>query len=91
MKKETARWVKKAEGDMKMVRAGAKERPPELDGICFHCQQAAEKYLKGYLIELAEPFPKTHDLVKLLDLVLPHDPSLRGLRRGLRFLKVFAV
>jgi len=65
--------------------------PPEHDGICYHCQQAAEKYLKALLQEVGEPIPRTHDLPKLLDLITPNQPDLRGLRRGLRFLKNFAV
>ena len=37
--------------------------------IAFHCQQAAEKYLKAYLVRHQIEFPKTHDLAKLLDRV----------------------
>ena len=37
--------------------------------ICFHCQQAVEKYLKGYLVynglDIKDEF-KIHDLIKLL-------------------------
>jgi HEPN domain-containing protein len=41
-------------------------RPDEI--ICFHCQQAAEKYLKGFLFQnRIEPL-KTHNLQKLLGL-----------------------
>jgi HEPN domain-containing protein len=91
MKKETMRWVKKAEDDLRMAHAGAKVRPPINDGICFHCQQAAEKYIKGFLVEAGVDFPRTHDLVKLLILALPVDPTLRTIGRGLKFLKAFAV
>jgi HEPN domain-containing protein len=59
--------------------------------VCFHCQQCAEKYLKGVLEELALAIPKTHDLDNLLTLLLPHHSSLRSLRRGLVFLTDFAV
>jgi HEPN domain-containing protein len=59
---------------------------------CFHCQQAAEKYLKALMQELATPAPpRTHDLVKLLDHLLPHDPTVAKLRRGLRSLNPYAV
>lgn len=34
--------------------------------ICFHAQQASEKYLKAYLIYKDIDFPKTHDLDFLL-------------------------
>jgi hypothetical protein len=35
--------------------------------------------------------PKTHDLLDLEAALAPHHPSLRLLRRGLRFLTHFAV
>ena len=35
-----------------------------LNIICYHCQQAAEKYLKGFLVSKYIPFEKTHDLLK---------------------------
>ena len=40
-----------------------------LEGLCFHAQQAAEKSLKAVLIALKIPFPKTHSIRKLLDLL----------------------
>lgn len=64
---------------------------PLHDVVCFHCQQCAEKYLKGILEELGLTIPKTHDLDYLLALLLPHHSSLRSLRRGLIFLTDFAV
>lgn len=64
---------------------------PLYDLICFHCQQAAEKYLKALLQELGLKVPKTHHLDQLLDLLLPQDGSLRPLRRGLSSLTKFAV
>jgi HEPN domain-containing protein len=36
-------------------------------------------------------FSKTHDLEDVLNLLLPHHPSLERYRRGLRFLTPFAV
>jgi HEPN domain-containing protein len=61
------------------------------DQRCFHCQQAAEKYLKAILEEIGLPIEKTHELDDLLNQLLPYRPSLRSLRRGLVFLSDFAV
>ena len=36
------------------------------DTACFHAQQCAEKYLKGWLVYSNVDFPRTHDLVVLL-------------------------
>jgi HEPN domain-containing protein/predicted nucleotidyltransferase len=64
---------------------------PFHDERCFHCQQSAEKFLKGLLEELGLVVPKTHDLVALHKLLLAHHPGLRAVRRGLDFLTDFAV
>jgi HEPN domain-containing protein len=50
-----------------------------------------EKYLKAFLQESRLIIPRIHDLLRLLDLVLPHHPSLRSLRSRLRVLQRFAV
>jgi HEPN domain-containing protein len=61
------------------------------NAVCFHCEQAAEKYLKALMEELGLNVPKTHELVDLWTLIVPHHPSIRSLRRGLAFLTRFAV
>jgi HEPN domain-containing protein len=33
----------------------------------YHCQQAAEKALKGFLVVLGKPFEKLHDLGKIIE------------------------
>lgn len=35
--------------------------------VGFHCQQAAEKLLKGLLSEVGAPFRRTHNLAVLMD------------------------
>src|SRR5262245_26087668 len=91
MKKTTAEWVRKAEEDRTIARQISCNAQPLHDGVCFHCQQCAEKYLKGLMEELGLTIPKTHDLDDLLSRLLPHHASLRALSRGLAFLTNFAV
>jgi hypothetical protein len=43
-------WVTKAEHDLGMAKLAIDHKPEYIDLICFHCQQAAEKYLKSYMI-----------------------------------------
>lgn len=40
-------------------------RPLPVEIICYHCQQAAEKYLKGFLALQGEEIKRTHDLIQL--------------------------
>jgi HEPN domain-containing protein len=91
MKRETNRWIQKAEEDFQGAKSLAKDRPPPRDLVCFHCQQSAEKYLKALLQESGLQVPRTHNLDDLLTLLLPHDSSLKKLARGLVSLSRFAV
>ena len=43
--------------------------PQYKDTIAFHCQQAAEKYIKAWMIFENIEIKKTHDLVYLLELI----------------------
>src|SRR5262245_25791381 len=91
MKRKTAQWVRKAESDYKAARILGQRKDPSTDETCFHCQQSAEKYLKAILQELGVVIPRTHELEHLLSLLLPHDATLRTLRRGLSLLTPYAV
>lgn len=66
MKPITHEWVNKAEGDFAMMERESRVRKnPNYDGVCFHAQQCAEKYLKARLDEAGIGFEKIHDLVAL--------------------------
>jgi len=60
------RWFQKAENDLLSVQNNLRAEQYASDIVCFHCQQAAEKYLKGFLAWHQMPFAKTHDLLDLL-------------------------
>jgi HEPN domain-containing protein len=60
------RWFQKAENDLLNVQNNLKAGHYAGDTVCFHCQQAVEKYLKGFLAWHEVPFAKTHDLLALL-------------------------
>src|SRR5438128_11816218 len=88
MKRATKEWVRKAEDDYRTAEFLALSSQPLHDQRCFHCQQAAEKYLQALLEELGLSIEKTHELEDLLDELLPHHRSLRSLRRGLAFRRI---
>src|SRR5439155_24394135 len=54
------------------------------DLICFHSQQCVEKYLKARLYEAGVRFPRTNDLIALLNLLAPVEPLWVGWRDALR-------
>ena len=84
-------WVHKASGDLRSARLLLAANPPEPDAVAFHAQQAAEKYLKAYLVHLGIDPPRTHDLITLFDLIAPHDDRLEPLRESARPLSPLAV
>jgi HEPN domain-containing protein len=92
MKPITAEWIAKAEADFATAQRESRVRKnPNYDGICFHYQQCAEKYLKARLCETEIPFAKTHDLVALLEQVLKVEPNWEIFREDLSYLSDFAV
>ncbi len=91
MKRETAKWVRKAETDWEVAHKLADETSPPRDVVCFHCQQAAEKYLKALLQESGLVVPRTHELADIVDLLLPGDATLARLRRKADSLTQYAV
>jgi len=92
MKPLTAEWAGKAEADFAvMEREGRVRKNPAYDSICFHAQQCAEKYLKAILSEQTLEAGRTHDLVSLLERVLPMHPLWEAYRVDLAYLSDFAV
>lgn len=74
MRRGVRAWVNKAEADFRVALREArarKDRPH--DAVCFHCQQAIEKYLKAILANAGLHVPRTHNLVLLWSL-LPSAP-----------------
>ncbi|GHT48787.1 hypothetical protein FACS1894102_2450 [Spirochaetia bacterium] len=64
---ELEQWFFIAGEDLTSAEYLATMRYPRPEGIiCFHCQQSAEKYLKGFLFQKDVDFPKIHDLRILL-------------------------
>lgn len=59
-------WIDKANKDMKAVEKLKTERDIT-EIVCFHCQQAVEKYLKALLIYNGENIQKTHNIDFLLN------------------------
>jgi HEPN domain-containing protein len=92
MKPITAEWIAKAEADFATLERESRVTDhPNYDGICFHAQQCAEKYLKTRLTEAGIRFGKIHDLVALLDQVLEIEPAWESLREDLAYLSDFAI
>ena len=73
---DTREWLRKAEEDLKSAAHLFGVAPPLLGTVLFHCQQAAEKALKGFLAWHDVPFAKTHDIKDLGVACLALDTTL---------------
>jgi HEPN domain-containing protein len=92
MRAETREWIEKAEGDFGTAEREFRVRKkPNLDAVCFHAQQSAEKYLKAVLSVEGSEIPKTHDLEILLGLCLKAFPLWEAMRPEAQLLTQFSV
>ncbi len=64
---EVRGWLRKAEGDLGAAIVLKDADPKRLDISVYHCQQAAEKAIKAWLVSREISFSKTHDLERLLE------------------------
>ena len=77
-------WFEKAEHDFLIIKKGLVGDDVPWDMVTFHAQQAAEKYLKGFLVYRARRPAKTHDLVELLAMCADFDQDLASLKPDCR-------
>jgi HEPN domain-containing protein len=63
-------WLIKAQHDLASARVLAASNPPLLDTAIYHCQQAAEKSVKGYLVYCDQEFERVHDIEVLMRLAM---------------------
>jgi HEPN domain-containing protein len=69
-------WIRFAEGDLAVAEREMQSELPVYHPVCFLCQSAAEKFLKGYLISMGWKLEKTHDMVELLGYCAGYDEEL---------------
>ena len=65
--------------------------PIPVEIVCYHCQQSAEKALKGYLIFLDIKPSRTHNIENLIQSVEEKDPDIMKLGKLAVLLSSYAV
>lgn len=83
-------WKRFADDDEELIIIALREKGPA-NPICFHAQQIAEKYLKGFLAYHKQPPIKSHNLTQLLTLCIQIDPKLLDLEETNIQLSAFYV
>jgi HEPN domain-containing protein len=74
---ETKAWMSKAWRDLETARRAVAGQPPFYDVAVYHCQQAAEKAVKAFLVRHGQPYEKTHDIEVLVDIAGEIEPGFR--------------
>ena len=85
------RWIEKARSDLLNADNNLAAQEVPYDTVCFHCLQAAEKLLKGFLVARGCEYPITHNLLVILEKALELDPSADSLRETLALLNPYSV
>lgn len=88
---EVREWVEKAAEDLGVAELILRAKQPYFGASLFHCQQAAEKMLKAYLVWNDRPFRKTHELQELLSACAGIDPQFSALSSPAKTLTQYAV
>lgn len=88
---EIRNWILKAESDYNAASELLGINSSSTDAICFHCQQAVEKYLKALLIFNNIHFARVHDLIALIELLVEKYPDIEIFKIDMVNLNAYAV
>jgi len=88
---EAKAWMVKAWRDLETARRSATGDPPFYDIAVYHCQQAAEKAVKAFLVHNGKPYEKTHDIEVLVDFACEIDPKFSELTEAADCLTPYAT
>ena len=68
-------WLNRARKDLAACEVLLKGSLEDYENVGFHAQQAAEKFIKAFLVRHQIEFSKTHDIALLTQLVASVDPG----------------
>lgn len=89
-RKVVMEWLERAKEDFEFASANLRDPKTDYFGpICFHFQQAAEKYLKAYIVAKKLRFEKVHDLDALRQICEKSDESFSSVKQDCIFLSDF--
>ncbi len=84
-------WLIRARNDLANAEFTAEHRDDLLDTAVYHCQQAAEKAMKAFLVSEGLSIPKTHDVGKLVQLATADNAGFATLQSIADALTPFAT
>jgi len=90
-KKSARQWQRIATMNLDSAEYLQGMRPTPIEIICYHCQQSAEKHLKGYLVLNGTEPPKTHDLRVLAQMCADINPAFEAIKIDCAKLTIYSV
>jgi len=84
-------WLTRAERDLGSAERLATGPAPYLDTAVYHCQQAGEKAVKGFLAFFEHELEKTHDVERLVRMAEVYEPAFARLRADAALLTPYAT
>jgi len=88
--KDVKEWLLIADADFDSAKILNNAYKKHKEVICYLCAQAAEKYLKGYLVYNDIVPPKTHNLVLLCDKCIELDKTFSEIKMECGFINRYA-
>jgi HEPN domain-containing protein len=89
-KKLIKEWLEKADEDYGFASSVIEDSPYYVQ-ICFHYQQAAEKYLKAFIVAHELVFKKSHELLELLSICVEKEKRLSEIEDDCNYLNRFYI
>ena len=80
-------WLIKANNDLQVIENELNSAEPVMDAICLHAQQAAEKFLKTFLVAHNIDYPQTHNISAILNLCRSKDEQFIDLKQSITLSK----
>ena len=90
-REEVQAWLFKTKHDLAAARRLGAKRAPLLDVAVYHCQQAAEKAIKNFLVFNVHTPPKTHDIGALSKIAARFAPIYASLANAADRLTQYAT
>lgn len=83
-------WLETAEEDLKAAEIISAAAGGPLSPALYHCQQAAEKAVKAFLVSRDEPFAKKHEIEPLVEKAAEFEPGFLQFQAAAAFLTPLA-
>ncbi len=81
-KKQLDKWFEIGNNELGFAKLGLEESDEFYAQVCVEAHQAIEKFLKGFLAYNGFKYPKTHDLVRLVQECMQFNKDFEEFRDG---------